>query len=215
MNTSKKLIIRLSSYNNSLNRLKSLGFIKVFSDNIADAAGVTPSQVRKDFSIFGLPGHKRGGYLIDNLLDEIKRILGKNKINKVIVVGVGNLGFALLRYNQFEKEGIQIVAGFDTDSKKINTKLSTPIFHLDKLKDYIIENNITIGIIAVPDIAAQSVMDIMINAGIKGVLNFSPVQIRGKEDTIIHNIYVQNELESLIYFVNASSRINKSENYDK
>ncbi len=77
METGKKLIIRLSQYKNALERLKSLGFVKVFSDNISDSVGVTPSQVRKDFSIFGIPGNKKGGYLINDLVEELRKILGK------------------------------------------------------------------------------------------------------------------------------------------
>jgi len=208
MNTSKKLIIRLLRYKNSLKRLKSLGFVKVFSDNIADAVGVVPSQVRKDFSIFGIPGHKRGGYLINDLINDLNKILGKNKTYNVIVVGAGNLGSALIKYKLFEKEGIKIIAGFDIDKEKINKKQSVPIYHIDDLSNFIIKNEIKIGIITVPVSSAQNVMDIMIEAGIEGVLNFTPMQLKGKEDTIIHNIYLQTELESLIYFVNAADRIN-------
>ncbi|MCK4796914.1 MAG: redox-sensing transcriptional repressor Rex [Spirochaetes bacterium] len=206
MNTSKRLIIRLSRYKNSLSRLKSLGFIKVFSDNIADAVGVTPSQVRKDFSIFGIPGNKRGGYLIDDLIRELKRILCKNNINNVVVVGCGNLGNALMKYERFIMEGIKIVAGFDNNDKKLNEKLSIPIYHLDKLQEYIKKNKIEIAIIAVPDSAALSVTDLLVSAGIKGLLNFSSLRLRGGEDTIIHNINLQTELESLVYFVNAAKK---------
>lgn len=203
MNTNKKLIIRLSRYSNSLKRFKSLGFVKVFSDNIADAVGITPSQVRKDFSVFGLPGNKRGGYQIDDLLEKINHILGKNKVNDVIVVGSGNLGKALMKYEIFKKEMIRIVAGFDIDQNKINEQADIPIYHLDKLENYISKNKINIGIITVPDTSAQNVTDIMVNAGIKGILNFSPVKLRVNDNIIINNIYLQTELESLIYFVNA------------
>lgn len=209
MNTSRKHIIRLLRYKDSLKQLKSLGFIKVFSDNIADSVGVTPSQVRKDFSIFGIPGNKRGGYLIENLLDDFNKILGKSEIHNVIVVGVGSLGSALIKYKHFEKENIRIIAGFDNNSYKIEENSQIPILHIDKMKDFIISNNIDIGIITVPENAAQSVLDIMIKAGIKGILNFTPVQLKGKDDVIIHNIHLQTELECLIYFVNMSNRSNK------
>jgi len=209
LNTNRKLINRLSRYSNSLKRFRSLGFVKVFSDNIADAVGTTPSQVRKDFSVFGLIGNKRGGYTIVDLLQEIDQILGKNIINKVIVVGAGNLGKALMKYEIFKKESIRINAGFDIDQNIINTSGDIPIYHIDEMENYIKKNKISIAVLAVPDTAAQTVTDLMIKAGIKGILNFSPVKLRVSENIIINNIYLQTELESLIYFVNVELNTNK------
>ncbi len=197
----KNCIIRLSRYKNALYRLKSLGFVKVFSDNLADAVGVTSSQVRKDFSIFGISGSKRGGYQIDSLIERLNQLLGKNQTQKVIVVGVGNIGTALIKYRGFEKEGIKIVACFDIDPLRYNRDSLIPVLPLEELKDYVRVNNIKIGIIAVPDIAAQQVLDIMISAGIKGVLNFAPIRLRTIEDVVINNVNLELELENVIYFV--------------
>ena len=213
MIVSKKLIIRLSRYKDTLKRLKSLGFIKIFSDNIADSVGVAPSQVRKDFSIFGIGGHRRGGYLINDLLNELNKILGDDIITKVIVVGAGNLGTALIKYDMFKKEGIQIVAGFDNDDKKINRVAETPIYKIDEMIAFIKEHNIQVAIITVPVAAAQSITDLLMHSGIKGILNFTPIRLRGNENTIVQNIYLQTELEALIYFVNAS-RLNKQDIID-
>ncbi|MDD5731197.1 MAG: redox-sensing transcriptional repressor Rex, partial [Candidatus Omnitrophica bacterium] len=170
MITNKNCVIRLSRYKNALYRLKSLGFIKVFSDNLADAVGVMPSQVRKDFSIFGISGNKRGGYQVDDLIEKLNGILGKNETQKAVIAGVGNIGMALIKYKGFEKEGIKIEAAFDIDPAKFNKATDIPVFALEELGAFIKNNKIKIGIIAVPDIAAQQVMDIMISAGIKGVL---------------------------------------------
>lgn len=206
MNANKSLIIRLSRYKNSLTKLKNFGFKKVFSDNIADSIDVTPSQVRKDFSVIGIGGNKKGGYLVDELIDELNKILGKNHENKIIVAGIGNLGSALIKYKVFKKEGIDIVAGFDIDSAKINQELPVPIYHINEMADFIKKNSIQIGIITVPESSAQTVFDQMVTSGIKGVLNFSPVVLKGPEEIIIHNISLQTELECLIYFVNALKR---------
>lgn len=202
MITNKNCVIRLSRYKNALHRLKSLGFVKVFSDNLADAVGVTSSQVRKDFSIFGISGSKRGGYHIDSLIEKLNLILGKNEVHKVIIVGAGNIGSALIKYRGFEKEGIKIAAGFDIDAGKYDPKSQIPVLPLEEMKDYIKNNNIKIGIIAVPDIAAQQVMDIMVAAGIKGILNFAPLRLRVQGDTVINNVNLELELENVIYFVN-------------
>ncbi|MHC4468539.1 MAG: winged-helix domain-containing protein [Planctomycetota bacterium] len=92
MALNRKCIIRISRYKNALNRLKALGFVKVFSGNLADAAGVSSSQVRKDFSLFGITGNRRGGYKVDELIKRIRDILGKNELQKVIIVRDSNLG---------------------------------------------------------------------------------------------------------------------------
>ncbi|MBN1526184.1 MAG: redox-sensing transcriptional repressor Rex [Candidatus Omnitrophica bacterium] len=199
----KNCIIRLSRYKNALYRLKNLGFVKVFSDNLADAVGVLPSQVRKDFSLFGLTGNRRGGYNIDELIESLGNILGKDKVHEVIVVGAGNIGTALMNYKGFEQEGINLVACFDIDPAKQKKASGMPVFPLEELKDFVKQRSVRIGIIAVPDIAAQQVLDIMISAGIKGILNFAPIRLRGPEDLVVNNINVELELENVIYFVNA------------
>jgi len=195
--------MRLSRYRNAIIRLKSLNFVRVFSDNLADAASVTSAQVRKDFSIFGISGHRRGGYQVDDLLGQLNQILGKDNVQEIILVGVGNIGRALLRYTGFEKSGIRIVAGFDIDPSKYNLDTNMPILPLDKMHDYIVTNKIKIAIIAVPDYAAQQVLELMKSAGIKGVLNFAPITLRESSDFIINNINLLTELENIIYFVKA------------
>jgi redox-sensing transcriptional repressor len=202
----RKCILRLSRYKNALKRLKALGFVKVFSGNLADAAGVTSSQVRKDFSLFGITGNRRGGYKVDELVTKIREILGKNEIQKVVIVGIGNIGNALLRYKGFETGGIRIVAGFDIDPSRYQRHTDVPILPLDEFRQFVESNEIRIGILAVPDVAAHHVSEIMIGAGIKGILNFAPIQLRGADDVIISNINLEVELENLIYFVNAAGK---------
>jgi redox-sensing transcriptional repressor len=203
MVTNKNCILRLSRYKNSLYRFKSLGFFKIFSDYLADAVGVTSAQVRKDFSLFGISGNKRGGYQIDTLIEKLNDILGKNELQKVIMAGAGNLGSALMKYKNFEKEGIKIVAAFDIDPSKISARLAVPVYPLDELENFARDNEIKIGIISVPDIAAQTALDLMMRAGIKGVLNFAPIQLKTAGDCIVSNVNLELELENLIYFVNA------------
>jgi redox-sensing transcriptional repressor len=179
--------MRLSKYKSSLYRLKAMGFVKVFSDNLADAVGVMPSQVRKDFSIFGISGNKRGGYQIDALIEQLNRILGKDQEQKAVVVGIGHLGSALMKYQGFEKDGIKLIAGFDIDPDKFAKGVDVPILPLDELKDFVRSNNIRVGIIAVPEIAAQQAADLMMTAGIKGILNFAPIRLRASEQVVINN----------------------------
>jgi len=206
MNINKNTIIRLSRYKNALTRFQSLGFVKVFSDNLGDAVGVTAAQVRKDFSLFGVSGNKKGGYQIDQLIEKLNSILGKNETQKVIIAGCGHIAAALMRYKGFEKEGIRIVAGFDIDPAKVNRGAQVPILPLEEMKEYVKANAIKIGIVAVPDIAAQQVVDSMLSAGVKGVLNFAPIRLKAAEDVVINNINVEYELENVIYYVNAVNK---------
>ncbi len=204
--SSRSRILRLSRYKNASLRLKSLNFVKVFSDNLADATGVTASQVRKDFSIFGISGNRRGGYQIDELLTQLNKVLGKDKLQKFIVVGVGNMGRALINYPGFVKSEIKIVAGFDLDPSKYNRKADAPVFPMDELAGYAKTNEVELGIIAVPDFAAQEVFDKLIQAGIKGVLNFAPIRLRSENtNVVVHNLNLETEIENLIYFVNTQT----------
>jgi redox-sensing transcriptional repressor len=202
----ERTITRICGYKNALYRLKKLGFVRVFSDNIADAVGVTPSQVRKDFSIFAISGNRRGGYNIDELIERISFILGKGQVCNVVVVGAGNIGLALMKYGGFEKEDMTIKAAFDIDPAKFSEKSGIPVLPLSELSDFVKKEDIRVGVIAVPDMAAQHVADLMIAAGIKGVLNFAPILLRGNEDTVIKNVNLELELENIIYFVNAREK---------
>jgi len=197
---SKKTIFRISRYKNALYRFKTMGLNRVFSDNLAEAVGVISSQVRKDFSFCKIQGKKRGGYQIDELIAQLNEVLGKHDVQKVIIVGMGNIGAALTRYNGFAKENIEIMAGFDNDYAKLAPHAPIPIYHIDKMEDFVKENKVTIGIIAVPDMVAQQVLDQMVRSGIKGVLNFAPLRLSAPEDCFINSVNLVPELESVIYF---------------
>ncbi len=201
----RSCIIRLSRYKNALNRLKALNFVRVFSDNLADAAGVTAAQVRKDFSLFGITGNRRGGYKVDELSDQLNKILGKNQLQEFIAIGVGNIGRALLHYPGFERSGINIAAGFDIDPAKFNREGNPPVLPLDQLAEFVKRRDIRFAIIAVPDFAAQQVLELALSAGIKGILNFAPICLKAPNGCVVNNINLETELENLIYFVNATN----------
>jgi redox-sensing transcriptional repressor len=203
----KNCILRLSRYKNELYRFKDLGFIKIFSEYLAEAVSVTSAQVRKDFSLFGISGNKRGGYNIDALIEKLNSILGKNQLQRVILVGAGNLGSALLKYKSFEKQGIKIEAAFDIDPAKCSQKVGIPVVPITEMDTFVKNADIKIAILCVPEIAAQTTFDMMIKAGIKGVLNFSPIQLKAPGDCIVSNVNLEEELENLIYFVNAKMSV--------
>ena len=206
MRFAKLSILRLFQYRDFLIRSKSIGIKNLFSDDLAEAMGTTSNQVRKDFSLFGLSGNKRAGYNIDDLLCQLNELLGKNEKKKVVIIGAGNVGRALMKYDGFFKEGLEIAALFDNDINNYNAGEKPPILPLESLYEYISKYKIEIGIIAVPYHAAQQVLDIMILAGIKGVLNFAPISLKAPKDFYINDMNLKLELESVAYFVKALKR---------
>ena len=204
-------IMRLLRYKNALMRMKSFGFIKAYSNNLGDAIGLSSVQVRKDFSLFNITGNKKGGYVIEDLLNRIDEILGKHISHNIILIGCGKIGNALINYSGFEKESLKIVAAFDHNPEKVNREANIPILPMEELKDYIINNKIEVAIIAVPDIEAQRVFDHICNAGIKGVLNFAPIKLIERPDCIINDVNIADEIESIFYFINDLEAKSKSE----
>ncbi len=202
----KEFILRLTKYKRLIHKLKSLGFERVFSNNLGDAIGVTPALVRKDFSTLHLSGNKRGGYNIDMLVEEFDVILGRNSPQNVIIVGCGRIGQALMQYPGFASDDIHLVAGFDKDPDNVKINSPIPVFGMDKLETFVSENNIKVGIITVPGEEASSVLDKMVDIGIRGVLNFAPVELKCQKydcdcKCVIHNVNIGLELEHLFYQV--------------
>lgn len=204
------MVLRLARYLRVLQKLKGLGFVKVFSNNLGDAIGVTPAVVRKDFSIIGIPGNKRGGYNIDTLLEELVAVLGKNGTEEVIVVGCGRIGSALINYREFQREGIRIVAGFDSEQDRLDADARVPIHHISELAEFVEEREIKVGVIAVPDPVATSVFELMVHSGVRGVLNFTSVELKCpvgcrdeecNEQCTVHNVNIGLEIENLFYLI--------------
>ena len=193
-------IYRLLNYKNILVRLKSIGFVKVFSDNLADSLEVSPSLVRKDFREFGIRGAQKGGYHIETVLDKINEILGVNKKHKVVIVGAGRIGQALLNFPGFKKDGIQITAVFDNDPEKIREDGEIPVFHIKYLPDIIRKHSIRLAILAVPENAAVGCMESLEMSGVKGVLNFTSLNLKS-EKIKVNNVNIGNELENLIFSI--------------
>ncbi|NOY59850.1 MAG: redox-sensing transcriptional repressor Rex [Calditrichaeota bacterium] len=200
---SKDRIKRLLDYKNLLYQLQSLGFVKVFSDNIADAMGISSSLVRKDFAVFGIVGSQKGGYEIESIIDRINQVLGKNEIEKIIIVGVGRIGQALMQYSKgFREEGIRIIAGFDSDPTKMNGGADIPVFPINELHEFVVENKIKFAIVAVPETAARATIEILKQEKIQGILNFTSLSVKSTDETTISNVDIEHELAQLIYFVN-------------
>ena len=200
-----ELLIRITRYYRALNRLRGIGLEKVFAHNLADAAGVSAAIVRKDFSTLDIKGQKRGGYEIIDLIDTIGKILGKGEVQNIIVVGCGRIGKALMHYSGFEPDGIKIVAGFDTDPI-VYADASHPIsvYPLSRLDEVIQALSVKVAIMTVPEAVATDCFQKLIDVGIVGILNFTPITLKSvvREDgkkVIVHNINIALELEQILY----------------
>jgi redox-sensing transcriptional repressor len=208
----KITISRLYKYRDTLIRFRQIGMVKVFSDDLAEDVNTSSTQVRKDFSLFGLSGNKKGGYVISELIAQLDKLLGKDKTYSAIIVGAGNLGKALMNYNGFEEEGFKIVAVFDIDPLKTSREGKVPVLPAQELEKFIKANRIGLGIIAVPYFAAQEAADKMTAAGIKGILNFAPVSLKVPGDCFVNNINVRLELETVNYFAKIMNENKKNKN---
>lgn len=178
-----------------------MGVEKVFSYTLANETGVTPDQVRKDFSEFGIKGNKRGGYEISGLLDIMENLFHRNKDHNIVLIGMGNLGLALSKYSKFVQRNMNVVATFDIDPFKQKVRSDITVYSMSRLKEIIDRFRVRVAILAVPEISAQEVADELIRNGIKGIVNFAPVLLKVPPDVIINNVNLCDELESVIYYV--------------
>jgi redox-sensing transcriptional repressor len=197
----RKTIYRLSIYLRCLARLKENGISTVSSEALARAAGVKPTQLRKDLAYFGTFGTRGLGYDVGALSKKISDELGTSRLQPVILIGVGNLGLALLSYRGFEKEGFEIVAAFDADpERKRDKQIKQPIYEMSELPAFVKEQNIKMAILTVPAAVAQEVANHLVKAGIAGILNFAPIVLTVSEEVMVNNVNVAIELENLSYF---------------
>lgn len=172
----------------------------ISSAAIADAAGVNAAQVRKDLSFFGEFGQPGVGYHTKELLASLKRMMGLDEELEVVVVGAGALGSALINYPGFENRGFRIVAVFDNNPAKVGHRLrGYEIMPFDRLKETIKDYDVRLAIIAVPRVSAQEVADSLIEAGIKGIVNFAPVTLKVPEGVVVRSVDVTLQLETLAY----------------
>jgi len=198
----KKAIYRLSIYHRCLQKLSDNGQDTVSSTTLAKAAGVTPSQLRKDLGYFGQFGTRGLGYPVDGLIATIREALGREHLQPVILVGAGNLGSALLRYQGFQKEGFEVIAAFDAKPDEARARaLAIPVHDVSSLEVFIAEHGVKLAILCVPVGTAQEVVNRLVACGIQGILNFSPIMLEVPAEVTVNNVDLALELEHLGYFI--------------
>jgi len=191
---------RLSLYLSFLEELSGSGAATVSSDVLARLGGTTSAQVRKDLSFFGSFGKRGLGYAVPELIESLRDILGLRREWKVCIVGAGKIGVALARYPGFAEKGFHVVAVYDADPKKIGTQWDSLLVRdVATLSSDTNREHYDIAVIAVPAEAAQNVADILVEAGVKAIMNFAPSQISVPPDVVVRTVNMALEFEGLSY----------------
>lgn len=197
------VIKRLSLYSRILQSLDFQNIEKVSSATLARQLGLNSAQVRKDLAFFGQFGVPGFGYYVTDLRRELRRILGKDREVRVVLIGVGNLGSALMSYRGFIKEGFTMLWGFDVDPKAAaaRSRTKTPIFSIEELESRLSGRKVDIAVLAVPAESAQEIANRVIALGINAILNFVPKRLEVPDHVQVRYVDLSLELESLSYYV--------------
>ncbi|WP_311154078.1 redox-sensing transcriptional repressor Rex [uncultured Streptococcus sp.] len=195
---------RLSLYYRIFKRFNAEKIEKANSKQIAEAIGIDSATVRRDFSYFGELGRRGFGYDVKKLMNFFANLLNDNAITNVMIVGVGNMGRALLHYRFHERNKMKVVMAFDIDDHPevgSTTSDGIPIYGISQIKEKIQSGNVQTAILTVPSVKAQEVASILVQAGVKGILCFSPVNLSLPKDVVVQYVDLTSELQTLLYFM--------------
>lgn len=196
------VIERLPAYLNVLIQLREDGVLTVSSARLGELTSVNPAQIRRDLTHFGSFGKRGVGYDIPMLVERIQRILGSDHVHRLALVGAGNLGAAIAGYNGLRQHGFMVTAIFDSDPAKVGMRIGEiSVQSMDDLAPTLRSQDIRIGVIAVPPEAAQQVADMLTAAGVRVILNYTPVIVRVPEDVTLHNTDPVQELLHTLYYL--------------
>lgn len=195
-------VARLAVYLRVLSGFAEDGVERISSEELASAAGVNSAKLRKDLSYIGTYGTRGVGYEVNVLVDQVGRVLGLTNRHRVAVVGIGNLGHALANYDGFPGRGFPVAALFDVDPDLIGINVGgLPVDHVDDIPEVCAAREITVGVIATPPSAAQSVCDRLVNGGVRCILNFAPVLLAVPEDVEVRKVDLAVEMQILSFHV--------------
>jgi redox-sensing transcriptional repressor len=191
---------RLSLYLRFLEESAQRGLVTISSDELARRGGTTSAQVRKDLSFFGSFGKRGLGYSVPELTESLREILGLRQEWQVIIVGAGKIGTALAQYRGFRQRGFRVVAVYDRDAKKVGTKWdSLTVRDMESLERDIAAEHPDIAVVTTPADEAQTVVDRLVRAGIRALLNFAPIQLHVPPEVTLKNVNMAMELEGLSF----------------
>ena len=198
------VIRRLPRYYRHLSELRQQGIARISSSALGKAMGLTASQIRQDLFCFGGFGQQGYGYNVENLREEIGEILGINRGHTAVVLGVGNLGHALIQNFKFGNNGFRVEAAFDIDDDVIGTSVGNiPVYSIDELDDYLIQHRVDVGVITVPRSVALLMAERLVRGGVKGIWNFANVELKlqDAQDVVVENVHFADSLLTLSYMI--------------
>ena len=199
---STAIIKRLPRYYRYLGDLLDNGITRISSGELSKRMKVTASQIRQDLNKFGCFGQQGYGYNVELLYKEIQQILGLDKVYNLVIIGGGNLGQALMNYNNFAKRGFRFIGVFDRNPKIIGLELrGVEIMDVANLDDFLKNNRVDIAVLALPKNNAKQVVPILVENGIKGIWNFSHVDLDVPEDVVVENVHLTDSLMQISYAI--------------
>jgi AT-rich DNA-binding protein len=206
------VVRRLPRYYRYLSDLLRMDITRVSSRELSNRMGITASQIRQDLNCFGGFGQQGYGYNVESLYNEIGNILGVNDKFNTIIVGAGNMGQALANYSNFEKRGFVLTGIFDVNPALVGKKIKDiEIMHLDTLEDYVKRQRVDIAILTVPAEHTPEAAEKIARLGIKGLWNFSPMDLKLPYDIVIENVHLSDSLMVLGYRMTSKQVIEESE----
>ena len=193
---------RLPIYHRYLRYLHNAGKTRISSTELSEAVKVDSATIRRDFSYFGALGKRGYGYDVEYLLDFFSKTLNQARLTNVALIGVGNLGHALLNYNFHLSNNVRISCAFDVNEDLVGKIVSgVPVYPMNEMVEQLRIQQIDVAILTVPQSVAQEVANDMVGAGVKGFMNFTPIRLSVPEDVRVQNVDLTNELQTLIYFL--------------
>ncbi|HET9908244.1 MAG TPA: redox-sensing transcriptional repressor Rex [Anaerolineales bacterium] len=196
------IIGRLPVYLRALQRLAEKGIQTTSSQELGEIIGISAAQIRKDISQFGEFGKQGTGYSIPFLIERLRDILQVDRIWDMAVVGMGDIGHALARYNGFSNRGFRVVMVFDNDPKKIGDKVGEfEVFSTDEMIERIKQNKIKVAVLTVPAPVAQEITDQLVKAGVKAILNYAPISLNVPDDVHVQYIDPVTHLQRMTYYL--------------
>lgn len=207
---SNAVIKRLPRYRRYLNELRKKGVDKISSNEFSNLIGYTASQIRQDLNNFGEFGQQGYGYSVEGLYNEISAILGLDKKYKMVIVGAGNLGKAIVNHTYYYKTGFVVQGIFEIDPNLIGTKINDiDVMDYENIVEFVEENSIDIGVICTTKEVAQEVADKLCFAGVRGLWNFAPVDIETPSHVAVENVHISESLHALAYHMNRNGEDKK------
>ena len=211
---SMAVVRRLPKYFRYLGELKKKDIKRVSSQELSKITSFTASQIRQDLNCFGGFGQQGYGYNVDDLYDEIGKILGLNQIYKTVIIGAGNLGQAIVNYTFFEKSGFVPQGIFDINPKIIGLKINEiEVYDVEHLEQFVKENEVDIGIICTPKNQCQKVAEALARGGVKAIWNFAPLDVRVPDEIIVENVHLSESLFTISYLLKEKEELMESQKF--